>query len=198
LRRVAIATLLIIACGATARGEFLTNLSVAQEPGSAGRLRYTYTLTNLPASNQLASLFQLDVAANAGLQSITNTIGWDVTYSPGSPSVIWTSAINPTTFTTNDLAPGVSGQFSFESSLGPVGEAYLIAGINPSGGFGSSNEGLILGPGGPAVPAPTGFVLFVLGAAGLIVSRRILRVAAGEVASPSPHRRPETTAPTAG
>jgi hypothetical protein len=169
---VATAVLLLIGGTAAARGDLLTSLTVATDPLPGGLTRYTYTLANDPASTELVNLFQLDVAPGAALQAIANTLGWDVTYTTGSPIIIWTSAIQPD-FSTNDLPPGSAGVFSFESALAPSDQPYLIAGIPPTGGFGSTNEGSIASPAvvPTAVPEPASLLAFAVAVAGLIVHR---------------------------
>jgi hypothetical protein len=168
IRGVAIAALLLCGVEATARGDLITTLTVVQDTAPDGLNRYTYTLTNLAASTQPVTLLQIDVATAADLQAISNTIAWDVTYAPGSSNITWTSAIQPDG-TTNDLMPGSSGIFSFESRNTPIAQPFLIVGVDPAGGFGGTSEGTVLSP--SAVPEPAGIVLFAAGAAGLLVAR---------------------------
>jgi hypothetical protein len=160
---------LIVGAAATARGDFITTLTVVQDTAPDGLFRYTYTLSNDAASTQTVNLFQLDVAPDANLQAITNTVDWDVTYASGASTIIWTSAFLPD-FTTNDLDPGTTGLFSFESAFGPDDLPFLIGGRDPTGGLGATSEGFILSP--AAVPEPMGLALLAIGASVLLIAGR--------------------------
>ena len=169
-RGAAIAALVLLCGTGTSRGDFLTTLTVQPTP-AGGLYHYQYTLTNTAASDRPASLFTLDVAAGSALQSISNTVGWDVTYAPGATSVIWSSAFLPTG-ATNDLAPGTFGIFSFVSVYTPSLQAFSIFGFDGTPFGGVTNDGTVLSPG--IVPEPAGLLLFALGAAVIVGGRTIL------------------------
>lgn len=144
-----------------ARGDFVTTLSVDQTVTAGELFQYSYTLTNQPQSDHYVAIFLLDVAADAGLRSITGPIGWDASYASGDTAISWVSS-DPST----DLAPGSSAVFSFESLLAPTERDCVIAGFGDEPPI-AFNSGRIDSPGASAVPEPS--PLLLLGTGTLVI-----------------------------
>jgi hypothetical protein len=124
----ALALLLLAISLAPARAQLVSSLSVLQDMAPSGLFRYTYTLANDAASTQYIPLFQLNVALNADLQALSNTVGRDVTYIAGAPSVIWTSAtLTPTTCRSCPISPS-SRRSMLHPSATPTDQADAGAG----------------------------------------------------------------------
>jgi hypothetical protein len=164
------------ACPGQARSEFVAKLSVAVTTHADGFL-YTYTLTN-PAENgndgddDLITSLGISVAANADLKHIETPSGFDVYYSSGDTSIIWSS-----TDWEPSLSPGESATFSFVSRLASGNVDFTATAFNQINNGGNLDNffGTTLGPAVSAVPEPVSMIPMGVGLAtlgGYSLSRR--------------------------
>jgi PEP-CTERM motif len=125
--------------------------------------KYSYTVTNLASSDLPIAAFSLNVSADAGLTSIIAPLGFANIYSAGDSFIEFDSGDSST-----DIPIGASGVFSFESTLGPTSQDYLVVGFNDFG-F-DINAGTTVGPGiaSSAIPEPTSLTLLALGSLSLL------------------------------
>ena len=133
---------LVIGLGGSRPAGFIVSLTVSTTPEPGGVTRYEYTLTNGASSSLPAVELQINVSADADLQSIVGPSGWDVTYGLGSTFIDWTSSSEAT-----DLQPGDIAVFAFTSPLVPTSQQYLILGLDTSTLTSDTSVGQIAGPG---------------------------------------------------
>jgi PEP-CTERM motif len=157
------AMILVAGVAQSARGDFVTSLtvSVTQQPG--GLFEYDYTLKDEAASDLPVFQLSLNVAPSANLSSLAGPSGWDVVYNPGDIQVLWSSEDSST-----DILPENIGLFSFSSAGAASLQDYLIAGISDSPPDLETNSGQILGPGVSSVPEPSALILLGVGVLAVI------------------------------
>ena len=157
----------------TARGEFLTTLTVDVSTTAGDLFLYNYQLANQTKSDLPAVAFSLDLGAGADLTSIDGPRGWTHSYVKGDTVISWES-----TDIAFDLAPGGRVGFSFTSPLNAGTHDYLIVGLNDVSGDVASNFSQIASPGPMAAPEPSGLLMMGLGGLVILVKAR-RRVLAG-------------------
>ena len=146
-----------------ARADLITNLGVSTTLLPGGLTEYDYTLSDITTSTVDASFLYIDVSSQANLSLLTAPTGWDISYSTGDTTVIFTSP-DPSV----DITPGTSGMFSFESPLAPMWVPYEVAGIDSNYNY-VTNDGLIFSA---SVPEPTSGLLCALGILGVAILYR--------------------------
>jgi len=162
---MALAFALTIAAGAApARGAFLATVTSTVTQESATVFRYDYTVTNLATSTLPLTDFFVDVSTAANLTTITNSLGWDVSYNPGDPDVAF-NAPDPSTF----LMPGApAATFEFRSALGSGLLPDQLRSADPSTVTVTNINGLVLS----AVPEPSSLALGLVGGSAVFLARR--------------------------
>lgn len=164
---IAIAALGFWTGPSAARGDLITSLTVDVTQTGGGPYTYSYSLSVDPNSTLGAAQFFLEVSPTANLGAVSAPSGWAEIYSAGDPDIFFLS-LDPST----DVAPGMSGSFSFTSTIGPSPGDDLVRGFGDDGSVGE-NSGMILTP--ASVPEPSSLLLGVLGVAGAAVWCRTRR-----------------------
>ena len=151
---------------ATARADYSPTISatVTNEPG--GLYLFDYTVVAPSGSTLPVSELYVQVFEGATLSGISAPAGFDVQYTPGDSSIGFLSSDSST-----DIAPGLTGTFSFLSTQAPQPGTYLIRGIDATGStFDQTPPGLLVAA---PVPEPTGLILGLVG--GLSVAAGVRR-----------------------
>ncbi|MHB9066001.1 MAG: PEP-CTERM sorting domain-containing protein [Pirellulaceae bacterium] len=139
-----------------AQANLITSVSMNVTPDAGGLNRYEYLVTNEIDSTLGVFQFVLNIAPESELQSLVGPVDWQLVYTAGDSEVNWYS-FSPDT----DVLPGQVASFAFSSSLPPIAQQYLVAGIDEVIGELETNVGSTLGPGVP-VPEPSTLVLWSL------------------------------------
>lgn len=168
IRRLALALVLALVAGPSARADFLATVAVAITPEAGGWFRYAYSVEVGATSTLPAVQFDVAVSVDADLQGIAAADGWSFDYDGAAGAIsFFADEIDA------PIAAGSSAVFAFLSRLGPAGMDYFLVGVDPPG-F-EVLDGTIAAP-GVVVPEPSSLALLgaaaCVGLAGLVGVRR--------------------------
>ena len=162
-----------LTAGATpVQAGFNASVATSVTPEAGGLYLYTYFVTDGATSTLGVSEFDMVVPASANLQSLTAPTGFLSLYTPGDVTVSFSS-----TDSTTDIAPGMTGVFSFTSLGAPtLGQYSLLTFDDTSFGSGDVLTGVTIAPG--IVPEPASLILLGLGL-GLGLPLAVMLIAGG-------------------